>query len=1234
MNGIKGVGKTTHAREFSSYLSKMGTIVRWINSDFEDKIYTEMKKIINEILKKEIDFYGVDRLNEISKCFTIIARNNLKEKNILFVLDSVINFEWIKILIFELNKLNNVQILITTTDDSCRDILTNINFISLKVDYFNEEQAKLFMKKSKRDVENDVVEKVLKLCEKMGILPHQLNFIVNIMNTSNIDFNEYLKDNMVVDKSYIFSKHFSNIESKNIISMKILYFIALLDPDKIQYYLLRELFNDVNDESFQEAIDLLTENHIIENQVSDNKDKYYRIQKNDQELIDLYRKNKNLVIDDNHEFENKLLNVLSQHFHVEFDLDGILMSPQSRAILPHLKTLLNKFNREIFKDERKYSELKLKFQLAYFYRENSKIIDEIEKNMSLFDDQLKLLSLHMLGYYYYHKGNYSKTVEYFEKEVTMMKYYDDCHVKAIGLYSCALIYHEVERKNEALKMSEESLRICKKVYGENNNSTFKVWSLIIKIRLKLEDLDEADVILEKLFKNHEKQTEGNYLKYADDKLFLIAKVLSVLERNKEALQYVIDALEIYKDFYNPDDFNFGAIYLHIAEYYRNCGDYMNTEIYLNKTLIIFENFDLNESNSDLLIKNYYELGELLFSTGRYYVALYCLEKYHFFILDNNSLISYSKNANIASFLLKLGRCYLELDYLDDADEYFDESIGILKKIYPNGNLDLAKGILEKSRVCDKKGKKELDGRNAYQIFTKQNLYVKEAIQMIEKEKSKAVNIKLIYTNIYLSDSYCNLKMNDEAKNLLKTLLVTTSETVSCKNKELKAIILYKLGNIDKLNPPNLPIALLSYEESLKLFKEIHRFHPQISDVLRSLAFLWHNSREEKNALKLRLEALKHYKECFKNEDNWKKVECLKEISQSYEILSEIDVQKKKKEYKAKADITKQLANEMKYCLQTKVKSKGSKISSYVRQDESRSQSKIVKEISEYGGRIETDLFDLIVSENAVKEKTTFFIKYLIKTNELEKFVSPIFELGPHSIEFSKPVILKFKKVENIGKKVYLIQKEEANKSFDIWSIHLPKRSNEFELKNFSIFFLANLNNYQFINCEDVRISNHFQENERIQVGLNYLYKCGNQHGLNKYLGCGNFTEKILSTSTPFTCSSCEVPLPIQSVKCMIFLYSSVIINCETDEIQFTANENQLVYIRNKNLKEYLNLNIRVNRLDERQFVASFDAETILNLDGTSTIAIGCAKHFNQELDEIIQNGINQMEVENIPDRRF
>ena len=187
-------------------------------------------------------------------------------------------------------------------------------------------------------------------------LPHRLNFIVNFINNSDFDTKEYLNricDKTIWDKNDIYFRYFEKIEKENEISIKILYFMSLMDPDNISCYLINDLLKDFTDiERLQDAIDLLIKNGLIE---SFKTEKYFRIHRLTQELTQVFSVKCQKI---NFENENKLMSVLKQRFVIDIDFNGFSIKNENKVFEHVLAFVTNLRIKENFQDTIEYIELK------------------------------------------------------------------------------------------------------------------------------------------------------------------------------------------------------------------------------------------------------------------------------------------------------------------------------------------------------------------------------------------------------------------------------------------------------------------------------------------------------------------------------------------------------------------------------------------------------------------------------------------------------------------------------------------------------------------------------------------------------------------------------------------------------------------------------------------------------------------------------------------------------------
>ena len=223
-------------------------------------------------------------------------------------------------------------------------------------------------------------------------------------------------------------------------------------------------------------------------------------------------------------------------------------------------------------------------------------------------------------------------MKYFEEGLRVSKrlYADnyDSILVVIALYEIASLHFEMNFYNTAFKTAIEAQEICKRIIFERNSPNFMILSLIVRIMFKLKDFDNANDRLNDLINMHRNYKYNDPFECANHKLNYIAKNLLYLGyRQKEALDYALEALRIYEQNLPSGDFAFVDILLNIAKFYKECDDIVNSEKYLNKTLQLLISITL-PGNSLELVFLYDQIGILLHSFGRYDEAISYLKKYY------------------------------------------------------------------------------------------------------------------------------------------------------------------------------------------------------------------------------------------------------------------------------------------------------------------------------------------------------------------------------------------------------------------------------------------------------------------------------------------------------------------------------------------------------------------------------------------------------------------------------
>ena len=699
--GHPGIGKTTHVKQYCTYISKKDKIVRWIDAWSENEIRKSIKKIVEQIIK---DTVNSDDFDTICTHLARAIKNDLNEQSIIFVFDNLENFEILKNFIAKFVGMNNIQLLVTTKDSSFKEKLSKYKFKDIRIDFFGYKQARQFFensldKKYSNVEKNILVKKVLK-SEEDAFLPHTLNSIVNFINNTDFEIEEFLRKPICEIKHTYFS-FYEKIENKN--SMKILYYMSLMDPNRIPSFLIIDLFkNDIDIESLQEAIDVLIRMGFIESFKSD-KLKYFSIHRLIQATSKTFRKSKNI----DYEIENKLLISFNNFFTTEINFFFFTIKEKARQLVSHIYKFIcvnEGLGINICRDRRERFKLLLNFAIYLLQEEESsqniefkgvdykKILDDCYTEFGNVYDDFKLQICHALGSHYLKKKfNQQEALRYFKEGLSISKTLYSNHnnyLIVIGLYEVASIYFEMDFYHASLKTATEAYEMCV-LTNDYNHQSLTILSLIVRIKFMLNELKNADQLLDELIKIHvheeQKHRYEDPLKRAKHKLDIIAENSSYLGKNDIALKYALEALEIYEQNLSSDDFRFIGVLISVAKIYKQCNNDYNSKKYLDESLTLLKKCELSENSSELVFL-YNHIGILLHSFRRYDEAIIYFNKYYFYMKENRC-------ENTAIVLSYLGDCYVERNKLEDAIECYKESIDIEENIHPFGNFESPRSFL-------------------------------------------------------------------------------------------------------------------------------------------------------------------------------------------------------------------------------------------------------------------------------------------------------------------------------------------------------------------------------------------------------------------------------------------------------------------------------------------------------------------------------------------------------------
>ena len=744
LNGNPGIGKTTHAKRYCSYIvhKEENKIVRWIDSSEESKINEEIKLMIKEININDDTKFSYDQM---SRYFFNLMEINMKDEKILFVFDDLESFDLVEIFIDKLKEFKNMQILITTK--LCSDIVS-FNHLSkesiLRLPFFNKDQTLEYLNKSLNESTEDkesIIDIILKSEMQFGCyLPHRLNFMVNYINENSVfDVKEYLDeicDKTIWDENDIYFKYFDKIDKENGISMKILYFMSLMDSDRIHSSLITDLVKEYSDiQTYHKAIVLLVKNGFInEFKV----EKYFQIHRLTQEVIRLYRVKRRLT--NNNNIENKLLNTLNKSFNCEINFRGFVISEESSNLFRHVLFLIHNVEGNIFNNKENHLELSINFLIFMLNKglKNkdilNKALEECYKTTKRFYGDIihhnKIRILYALAYFQYCDHCYDKASVNFEKVFEMgreMHNENTQELMALALFYSVEIYDILNQNEKAVAKAKELLELSRN--RKENYLIFRALSLVLRIKNKVYKNDGAQNLYDELVMRYTIHKYDNDIEKAYDQLYVLAHVAYVLEYKSEALKHALEALKIYEDRLDcNNDRLFCEIYLDIAKYYKDCNDSKNTEMYFEKSITIMDKFSVLKTifNFDNLLI----VEDIYFFLGKYDEAYeYYLDFIKFKIENGTS----NNSEETAICLFDLSNCYLQFERLIEGLEILNESERIINLLFPNGHWLLSKVLLVKSEFYKQFGFQEQKigkHENASKMFEEQKKLIEKALENI------------------------------------------------------------------------------------------------------------------------------------------------------------------------------------------------------------------------------------------------------------------------------------------------------------------------------------------------------------------------------------------------------------------------------------------------------------------------------------------------------------------------
>ena len=445
--------------------------------------------------------------------------------------------------------------------------------------------------------------------------------------------------------------------------------------------------------------------------------------------------------------------------------------------------------------------------------------------------------LTQLAVEYYHKGDYSKAIEFTEKAVTQAEneYGVTSKEYATSLNNLGVINNELGNHSKAEPLLVEAMNIRKKVLGPEHIDYAGSLNNLALLYADMGSYSKAEPLyLEAL--NIQKKVLGSenpdYLNFLNN----LAALYKKLGNYSKAEPLYLEALNIRKKAFGPETQAYASSLNDLASLYRDMGYYSKAvPLYVDalniaKKILSPENPDYAVYLNNLANCNK-RMGNYLNAEPLYAEALNIQKK----VLGR-------ENPNYASFLNNLADLYYELGNYSKAESSYLEVLNIRKKVLGPEHPDYAGSLNKLALLYYKLGN-----------YTKaESLYI-EALDIQKKVlgpehpvyATSLNNLAVLYTGMgnYFKAGLLHL----EALNIQKKVLGPEHPNYAASLVNLALVYGY-IGNYSKAEP--------MYLEALNIQKKaLGPEHPDYAASLNNLAILYEYMGTYSKAEPLYLEAM-------------------------------------------------------------------------------------------------------------------------------------------------------------------------------------------------------------------------------------------------------------------------------------------------------------------------------------------------------------------------------------------
>jgi tetratricopeptide (TPR) repeat protein len=358
-----------------------------------------------------------------------------------------------------------------------------------------------------------------------------------------------------------------------------------------------------------------------------------------------------------------------------------------------LRTLTNRIQEEV-QDETGWKRLGLLLQKLTHFDKAEQLYNSLLEQTS--DPSEKRAYYNNLGYFEDQRGDYNKSIEYYEKALEIGRKILPANHPDLGTSynNIGLMYHNMRKYSEALEFYKKALEIRQKTLPGNHpwlaiscNNIGLVYDNMGKYSEALEFYEKALEIRQKTLPSNHPDLAPFYSN--------IGGVYKNMEQYSKALEFYEKALEIRQKTLPGNHSDLAPFYSNIGGVYDNMGEYSKALEFYEKALEICQKI-LPANHPDLALF-YSNIGGVHNNMKEYSKALEFYEK----ALEICQKILPGNHPDLSTSYNNIGLMYDNMGKYSEALEFYKKVLEIRQKTLPRNNLGLAVSYNNIGLVYDK-----------------------------------------------------------------------------------------------------------------------------------------------------------------------------------------------------------------------------------------------------------------------------------------------------------------------------------------------------------------------------------------------------------------------------------------------------------------------------------------------------------------------------------------------------